>query len=111
MAASYNEKLAACGSITTPLEDGIGVPVYHQYTLLSEARDAISAALKAVDIASAVYYPVPLHQQRAFADSVSADNQFSITEYTAKHCLSLPLYPELGEQDIEQIAAIVTASA
>ncbi len=110
VAARYTEKLTSA-NVVAPLEDGIGVHVYHQYTLLSERRERIISALRHADIASAIYYPVPLHQQRAFADSAITAQGFEHTEYTASHCVSLPMYPELTEQQIEQITDLVVASA
>jgi dTDP-4-amino-4,6-dideoxygalactose transaminase len=109
VASSYREKLSAA-NLVTPVEDGYGLHIYHQFTLLSEQRDAIMAALGRAEIASAVYYPVPLHQQRALAQYAVESNAFVHTERTASQCLSLPMYPELNEQQIEHIAAVIVGA-
>jgi dTDP-4-amino-4,6-dideoxygalactose transaminase len=104
VAHRYNELLADTG-IVTPHEDGYGRHVFHQYTLLSERRDEIMKALQARDIACAVYYPIPLHRQQAFAgqcDHVS----LPITEDVAARCFSLPIYPEMPD---EYIVAVTNA--
>lgn len=105
VAKVYSEGLADL-SVTTPYEDGIGVHVYHQYTLLSERRDVIMQALQAAGVASAIYYPVPLHKQKVFAEQC-AGMVLPITEQVAERCLSLPIYPELEEADIGTIIDVI----
>ena len=99
----YSEGLADL-PVAPPCEDGIGVHVYHQYTLLSERRDAIMQALQAADIASAIYYPVPLHKQKVFADQC-AGLALPITEQVSERCLSLPIYPELTDAQQRYVVA------
>jgi dTDP-4-amino-4,6-dideoxygalactose transaminase len=92
--------------LTTPFEDGMGEHVYHQYTLLCDRRDEVMKALQENRIASAIYYPVPLHQQNVFKEEcagVSLPN----TEKVAATCLSLPICSELDDQTIEQIVAVI----
>ncbi len=101
----YSEGLADL-PVTAPHEDGIGVHVYHQYTLLSERRDAVMKALLAADIASAIYYPVPLHKQKVFAEQC-AGLALPVAEHVAARCLSLPIYPELEEADIGTIIDVI----
>jgi dTDP-4-amino-4,6-dideoxygalactose transaminase len=84
----------------------VGLHVYHQYTLLTDDRAAIQQALTAQQIASAVYYPVPLHQQKVFA-SISAGASFPVTESVAKRCLSLPIYPELSNEAIDEVCGVI----
>jgi len=89
--------------VRTPHEDKIGNHVYHQYTILSPKRDAIMQSLSEKQIACAIYYPIPLHQQKAFANEY-ADISLPVSEQVAKDCLSLPIFPELSEVQITQIA-------
>ena len=56
--------------VTPPYEDGKGTHVYHQYTLLTDQRDAIMDKLNKAKIGCAIYYPIPLHKQKAFADII-----------------------------------------
>ena len=80
----------------------MGLHVYHQYTLLTDDRAAIQQALTDQQIASAIYYPVPLHQQKVFA-SMAAGSSFPVTESVAARCLSLPIYPELSNDAVDEI--------
>jgi dTDP-4-amino-4,6-dideoxygalactose transaminase len=57
-------------------------------------------------IASAIYYPVPLHQQKVFAD-VCQDVHLPVTEDIAKRCMSLPIYPELKDEQVDQIVDVI----
>jgi dTDP-4-amino-4,6-dideoxygalactose transaminase len=101
----YSELMAGL-PLETPFEDGVGVHVYHQYTLLSERRDAIMAALQQAKIACAIYYPVPLHQQKVFAadcQGLSLPN----TEAVAARCLSLPIFPELSDEQVREVVAVI----
>jgi dTDP-4-amino-4,6-dideoxygalactose transaminase len=95
--------------VTTPYEDGIGVHVYHQYTLLTNRRDAVMQALQKSGIACAVYYPVPLHRQKVFAEEC-AGLTLPVTEAVAARCLSLPIYPELQEADVRRIVSVIRAA-
>lgn len=104
VAALYSELLG--GVVETPFEDGIGNHVYHQYTILSDRRTELVTALQLAGIASAIYYPVPLHRQEVFADT-GRDLHLPIAETVAARCLSLPIYPELEEATVRRIAAVI----
>jgi len=104
--AHLYSKLLADLPITTPFEDGLGVHVYHQYTLMSERRDDIMKALQAQQIGCAVYYPVPLHQQNAFKEEC-AGQSLPITEAVAANCFSLPICPFLTDAEITQITDVI----
>ncbi|MEW5886567.1 MAG: DegT/DnrJ/EryC1/StrS family aminotransferase [Pseudomonadota bacterium] len=105
VAQRYQAGLAGL-PLQTPFEDGIGRHVYHQYTLLCEQRTQVQQALTAAGIASAIYYPVPLHQQKVFA-AEAAGQTFAVTESVAQRCLSLPIYPELSDAAIDEICAVI----
>jgi dTDP-4-amino-4,6-dideoxygalactose transaminase len=95
--------------VETPFADGAGEHVYHQYTLLSERRDDIQKALQSADIASAIYYPVPLHRQNVFKEECAAVH-LPVTEDVARRCLSLPIYPELDEDSIRRVVDVIGAT-
>jgi len=105
VAHRYNAALAGL-PLHTPHEDGVGLHVYHQYTLLCERRADIQQALSAAQIASAIYYPVPLHQQKVFA-SIASGQHFPVTESVAARCVSLPIYPELSDSAVDEICAVI----
>ncbi|WP_298172261.1 DegT/DnrJ/EryC1/StrS family aminotransferase, partial [Acidithiobacillus sp.] len=79
--------------------------VFHQFTIQSDARDAVKAALHAEGIASAIYYPIPGHQQKMFAHQAQA--HCPVAERLAERVLSLPMFPELGEKQIAWIATVI----
>lgn len=104
VAHSYSEKLS--GVVTTPYESTESGHIYHQYTLLSDRREAIMQALQEQDIASAIYYPIPLHKQEAFAEQFQGLS-LPVSEMVASQCLSIPMYPEMGEEEIETVASAI----
>ncbi|MDD2540741.1 MAG: DegT/DnrJ/EryC1/StrS family aminotransferase [Desulfuromonadaceae bacterium] len=92
--------------VTVPHEDGTGTHVYHQYTLLTDRRDAIMARLSEKQISSAVYYPIPLHKQDVFADAY-AGLTLPVAEEVASRCMSLPVYPEMPEESVRQVVQTI----
>lgn len=108
VAHRYSELMADL-PVATPHEDGLGVHVYHQYTVLSERRDVVMAALQQAGIASAIYYPVPLHRQNVFAGDC-AELALPVAESVAARCFSLPIYPELEDGQIVHIVDVIRAA-
>jgi dTDP-4-amino-4,6-dideoxygalactose transaminase len=104
-ARRYGARLADAG-VLPPVEDGKGLHVYHQYTVRAANRDVIRNALSAAGIASAVYYPVPLHRQEVYAAD-HARASLPAAEAAAEQVLSLPMYPELTEDQIDEVARVV----
>ena len=104
----YNELLSGL-ELVVPHEDGKGVHVYHQYTLLSADRERIMTALAGQGISSAIYYPIPLHRQEVFAES-HRDCSLPVAENVARQCLSLPIFPEMSEEQVRTVAGIVRKS-
>jgi len=107
-AQAYTSKLKG-STITAPFEDGKGSHVYHQYTIMSDKRDAIHQALTDRGIASAVYYPVPLHRQEVFAEDYK-DISLPNAEAVSEKVVSLPMFPELRREQIEQIMETVLSA-
>ncbi len=107
VACSYSEKLS--GVVTPPTENSKAVHVYHQYTLLSDNRDAIMRTLQDQDIASAIYYPVPLHKQEMLAEQCRGLS-LPVSELVASQCLSIPIHPDLGEDEIERIVSAIKSA-
>lgn len=105
-AAHLYTELMANLPLTTPHEDSIGVHVYHQYTLLSDQREAVMKALQDRQIACAVYYPVPLHQQNVFK-AECAGLSLPVTESVAARCFSLPICSNLDDASIKEIVDVI----
>ncbi len=100
----YSEQLKDVA--TVPFEDGKGMHVYHQYTLLTDQRDKVMAKLSERQIASAVYYPIPLHKQEVFAKAC-AGVSLPVSEDVAARCMSLPIYPEMSDDSARLVAGTV----
>ena len=109
VARRYRERLAGA-NVILPAEHGRGAHVYHQFTIRSERRDAIREALAKENIASSVFYPMPLHQQPAYA-SIAKGVSLPVSEKISKTVLSLPINPTLDEAAIDRIAACVAKAA
>jgi len=126
----YNARLSGNGRIRRPLELATGEPitpestwadqgeagqpangllraVYDQYTVLVPQRDDILVRLREAGIGCAVYYPVPLHLQQVHADLNHRKGDFPEAEYVARHCLSLPMFPELTEGQIAEVCRVL----
>jgi len=105
LAADYTELLG--DAVRTPDPGPQRGHVYHQYTIRHPGRDALRRRLGERGVWSAVYYPIPLHQQRCFACLGHSAGDFPRAEAAAAEALSLPLYPELGPEEQQHAAAAV----
>lgn len=81
--------------------------VYHLFVVKTEQRDALQQHLKAAGISTGVHYPVPLHLQPALAHLGYGAGSFHVTERLAGEILSLPMYPEMTDAQIERVASEV----
>ncbi len=80
---------------------------YHQFTIRYHQRDALQQYLKEHGIATAVYYPLPLHLQEAYQNLGYQQGDFPHAERAANEVLSLPVHPDLREEQIHYVAAMV----
>ena len=111
-AARYNELLRG-------LSDGVGerivLPqcepgnrhIYHQYTIRHARRDLLQAHLKANGVSSEIYYPHPLHTQPAYRYLGYQEGDFPNAERAAREALSLPVHPELTDEQIDYVADVL----
>jgi dTDP-4-amino-4,6-dideoxygalactose transaminase len=103
----YSKYLNAPG-IRTPSEQSGTTHVFHQYTIRVKNRDAVKQKLDAGGITSSmIYYPVPLHVQTAYRDLGVKPGSLPAAEQAALEVLSLPMYPELQEEQIKNVADAV----
>jgi len=110
IAEQYNQLLANC-DVETPEEMPWAHHVYHVYTLRIEDRDGMQSALAEQGIQTGIHYPIPAHLQPAYADLNYRTGSFPHAEAAAKQVLSLPLYPELSDQAVTEVAAAVARAA
>lgn len=106
-AAEYTRQFQMPGIMPPFVPEGYE-HVYHQYTIRVEERDALEQVLAEQKIASAVYYPVPLHLQPLYASLGYRGGDFPHAEHAAKEVLSLPIYPELRPDQLARVAEAVT---
>lgn len=106
-AAMYDERFAGVEGVGTPKAlDGMH-HIYNQYTIRVRDRDGLQARLKEQKIGCAVYYPRPLHMQECFAFLGGKEGDCPHAERACAEVLSLPVYGELTETQIDRICAIV----
>lgn len=105
-AAHLYTELLRDSRVTPPHEDGKGTHVYHQYTILTDYREMIMEALATARIASAVYYPIPLHRQDVFAADYR-DVSLPVAEKTADRCMSLPIFPEMTDEQVREVVGVI----
>ncbi len=98
----YDQELKDIDGIITPKRVINSCHVFHQYTLKLNGIDraALQEYLMAKGIPAMIYYPVPLHQQKAYQDDRYKDGQFPVAEQLAKEVLSLPMHSELDEEQL-----------
>ncbi len=101
-AARYNELLNGL-PVTTPVERSGNRHVYHLYVIRVSDRDRIQAYLKEHGIGSGIHYPVPVHLQKAMAYLGYQAGDLPVTERIVEEILSLPMYPELNDEQISFI--------
>lgn len=83
--------------------------VYHLYVVRSSRRDELQRHLAERGIGTLIHYPVPVHLQEAYRDLGLARGALPETERCAEEILSLPLYPELPEEQIAEVAEAVNS--
>ena len=108
VAARYTEKLQ--GVAKTPVVPEGFHSSWAQYTLQvenKEVRNGLQAALKALDIPTAIYYPIPMHRQTAFNYLNLDDNRCPVSDQLADTVISLPIHPYLTESDQDRICEAV----
>lgn len=101
VAHRYNELFKNISEIVPPVEIGNVKCVYHQYTVKVPNRDKVQEVLKNEGIMTMVYYPVPLHKQKVHAHL--PEYSLPITEKCTEEVLSLPIFPELTEEEQDKI--------
>jgi len=105
-AADFNRLLSET-QLIIPYESPNGRHVYHLYVVRTKQRDQLLDYLKSRGIGAGIHYPIPLHRQPAFLKLNYGSIQLPITEQIANEVLSLPLYPELKDEQIHYVASTI----
>ena len=101
--AAYYNQLLAGGEVQTPVEMDYARHVYHLYVIRSAYRDQLQQALQEKGIYTGIHYPIPVHVQKAHADLGLKHGDFPLTEQAAAEILSLPMFAELTDQEVELV--------
>ena len=109
VAHRYNELLSG-SSVQTPAEAPYAYHVYHQYTIRCADRDSIFNSFKEREIGAMIYYPVPLHLQKLFACLGYKEGYLPESEQASREVLSLPIFPELTNEEQEYGVRVVKSS-
>jgi dTDP-4-amino-4,6-dideoxygalactose transaminase len=105
-AAVYRERLSAEG-IQLPVEPPGRRHVYHVYAARFSDREGVRRKLAEAGVATGIHYPVPVHLQPAYAELGGRDGDFPVAERAAREFLSLPLFPEITEDQIDTVVSAV----
>lgn len=110
-AAYYDEVLGSDPRWLIPERQAHSTHVFHQYTLRMTGidRDSVQQQLKEKGIPSMIYYPVPLHMQKAYRDARYKEGDFPVAEQLVRCVLSLPMHTELDNEQLEYITQTLLA--
>ena len=106
VAKRYHELLADT-PLQLPLEANWAESVYHLYVVRHARRDELKKHLEANKIGCALHYPMPLHMQKCYASLGYKEGSFPVAEKAARECLSLPIYPELTDEQIQRVSEVI----
>ncbi len=105
----YTRSLQSLKDLILPQTGQKSTHVFHQYTLqvMDGRRDQLQAYLKEHDIPSMIYYPIPLHLQKAYQSDRYGEGDFPVAERLSKTVLSLPMHTELDEEQLQYIVQVI----
>jgi dTDP-4-amino-4,6-dideoxygalactose transaminase len=109
--AALYDRLLAGAAVTTPAQLPWARHVYHVYAVRHPDRAALQAALSEREIQSGIHYPQPVHLLAGYRDLGYSEGDFPVSERAAAETLSLPMYPELPLEWVEEVAAAVVQEA
>jgi dTDP-4-amino-4,6-dideoxygalactose transaminase len=104
-AKRYNEGFSGCAKLKTPVTAPFTDHVFHQYTLVTTGvdRNGLQEYLQSKDVPAMIYYPVPLHEQKAYLDPRYKKGDFPVSEALCQSVISLPMHTELDEEQQNHI--------
>ena len=106
-AKMYESLLKSAPEIILPQEPEYSKGNYHLFIIRAQRRDELQKYLLDNGVATGIHYPVPIHLQKAYGYLGLAEGSFPVSEKIAKEILSLPMYPELTEEQIEYVCGKV----
>jgi len=107
VAVFYDRNLNSIPGIQIPYRSKNSTHVFHQYTVRTERRDELKVHLERLGIPTMIYYPVPLHLQKAYVTPSHGVGSFPITEKLSKEVISLPIHTEMKTEDLDLICKTI----
>ncbi len=109
LADAYDAAFGKSGKLITPVRSENSTHVFHQYTLLTNgvSRDEMKEFLESKGVPAMIYYPVPLHMQKAYLDPRYKQGDFPVTEDLCARVVSLPMHTEMQDEQLQHIIATV----
>jgi len=104
LAKEYARMFEGVTEFKTPVEPSYSKAVYHLYVVRVKGREKLQADLAAANIGTGIHYPIPLHQQKAYAHLGYKTGDFPVTEKIAPEIMSLPMFPQLTREQQQYIA-------
>ena len=111
LADAYDTAFSGLSQIQTPVRAGYSTHVFHQYTLKLKGldRDKMREYLENHGVPAMIYYPVPLHMQKAYLDPRYREGDFPVTEELCRSVISLPMHTEMQPDQLDHIISTVLA--
>ncbi len=108
IAKYYNDKIKALNlPIKVPHVPNDGSHIFHQYVIKTERRDELSKFLNEHGVGNAIYYPVPLHFQKALLYLGYKPGDFPVAEKVSKEVIALPIFPELKKKELDYVIEVL----
>ncbi len=109
LADVYDQAFSGIQGLTVPVRAPWSSHVFHQYTLLTDGskRDQMKEFLESKAVPAMIYYPVPLHMQKAYLDSRYREGDFPVTEDLCRRVISLPMHTEMQDDQLAHIIQTV----
>src|SRR5206468_10200730 len=106
VAHRYRELLAGT-PLRLPHEAEGAQSAWHLYVVRHPRRDELKKHLEANGVGCGLHYPLPLHLQKCYAGLGHKPGDFPVAEKAARECLSLPIYPELADAQLQRVATVI----
>lgn len=104
-------RLIQSGAVITPVAQPYGRHAWHLFVVRHHDRDGLMARLESAGVATLIHYPIPIHLQRAYADLGLSKGALPVAERLAQEILSLPMFPQLTDDEVELVASRVNSVA
>jgi dTDP-4-amino-4,6-dideoxygalactose transaminase len=106
-AARYRALLLDVKDLSLPVEEDYSSHVYHIFAVRCKERDELLAYLNENGIGAGIHYPVPVHLQSAYSELGYSEGSFPVAEQSASEFISLPMFPDMTDEQIERVVSVV----